>query len=153
MRELLLRHHAPMVVLAFEVEAPTRIIVAADGVPELRRIAEWIEASPTRARSVADAVGDERRAAAWSRSLSRERGGVAAAMVELLMRVTRTTNGRPPKETAARLLMTTRVDETRDDRECRRPARMDAVMSRVYDRRAPVMTTTTRTRCSTSAMH
>jgi hypothetical protein len=43
---------------------------------------------PARTRAVADAIPDERGAARWSAMIARERGGISAAVVELLAGMT-----------------------------------------------------------------
>jgi hypothetical protein len=88
MREYLIRTCAPAVFVVVEVEAPTRALWAAHGVPELRRLDAWIEAAPPRERALAAVLagldGDRQRR--WPRTLAHEPGGVAEAMVELLCR-------------------------------------------------------------------
>ena len=86
MREVLLRHAGPMLAVTFEVEAPSRVAWIASGPAEARRLAGWVAESPARSGALADALDDEARAAAWSRTLALEPGGVAAAVVELLLR-------------------------------------------------------------------
>lgn len=89
MRELLLRHAGPAIVVVFEVEAPTRITSTA-GHHDRLRLDSWIEESEARSAAVAWAAADRERMggpareAAWLRELRGDPGGVVEALEAVL---------------------------------------------------------------------
>ena len=83
MRELILRHAAPCAVCVFELEAPVRVLLVADGDGERRRLLSWLTDSEL--ETVNDAAGDAQRARVWSRTLAAEPGGVCDRLLDLLL--------------------------------------------------------------------
>jgi hypothetical protein len=85
-RELLLRHQGPILLVTIELEGPTRIsAVAAPG--EADRLVEWVARDPDRAALVeaATVAEDLDRARAWTRELRGEGFGIAAALIAALV--------------------------------------------------------------------
>lgn len=89
MRELVIRHVGPVVVVTFEVGAVTRVSRIAESAAEAVALDRWIADSRNRIAAVALAAmdSDVDRAREWSRTLRDEGGGVADLLGRLADRI------------------------------------------------------------------